>query len=138
MQCAQKYPAKHFSIKNKSSDWGVQSGFIISLDELTFLSKIGLKDNETQTEKINLLCKKFSIKLNKNNKDNKINSVSLKLKNNETILKITNEHFFFLLVNMEKFGIIDAEFFLDEIFVKCCQPKNKKKRDSTLFRKRKK
>ncbi|WJG70414.1 anthrax toxin-like adenylyl cyclase domain-containing protein [Spiroplasma ixodetis] len=122
----QKYPTKSSSIKNKSSDWGIQSGFIVALDELTFLSKIGLKDNETQTEKIHLLCKKFSIKLNKNNKDNKINPVSLKLKNNETILKITNEHFFFLLVNMEKFGIIDAEFFLDKIFVKCCQPKNKK------------
>ncbi|WP_458257930.1 anthrax toxin-like adenylyl cyclase domain-containing protein [Spiroplasma endosymbiont of Dactylopius coccus] len=53
----QKYPTKSSSIKNKSSDWGIQSGFIVALDELAFLSKIGLKDNETQTEKINLLCK---------------------------------------------------------------------------------
>lgn len=39
----QKYPTKHFSIKNKSSDWGIQSVFIISFNELTFLSKLGLK-----------------------------------------------------------------------------------------------
>lgn len=124
----QKYPTKHFSIKNKSSDWGIQSGFIISLTELTFLSKIGLKNNETQVEIITTLCKKFSIKLDKNNQNNnKINSDSLQLTKNETILKITGEHFSKLLLLEKSIGIIDLYFSLENtIFVQCLQPKNKK------------
>lgn len=122
----QKYPTKSMDIKNKSSDWGIQAGFVISLAELTFLNKNGLEKNETQIEKLNLLCNKFSIKLDKNNQDNnKISPTFLNLKENETILTIDKKHFNYLISD-KKYGIIEFEIYSEKIiFVKCSQPKNK-------------
>lgn len=124
-----KYPTKHFSIKNKSSDWGVQSGFIVSLPELSFLSKTGFKVNETQATFIMTLCKNFSIKLDKNNiANNKIKLSSLQLKENETILTLTVKHFQYLVTIKEKIGISEYKYAVDNnVFVKCFQPKNEKK-----------
>lgn len=124
----QKFPTKPSNIKNKSSDWGIQAGFVISLAELTFLNKKGLAENETQIEKINLICDKFLIKLDKNNQNNnKLNSSFLHIKEDETVLTINKKHWDFLNDNKKKFGIIEFQIFLEEsIFVHCCQPKNRK------------
>lgn len=123
----QKYPTKYSYIKNKSSDWGIQNGFVISLAELTFLSKEGLTENETQIEKLTLLCNKFSIKLDKNNQDNnKISLISLRLKEDETILTINIDHFQYLISDKEKNGIVEFENISEEnIFIKFYQPENK-------------
>ena len=120
----QGYPTKGFGIKNKSSDWGIQAGFIISTPELTFLNKNGLKENVNVNDKITTLCQKFLIKLDVNNpKNNKINTSSIRLK--ETILTITNKHLEYLLKNKEKYGITEIEYYSNKnIFIRCHQVKN--------------
>lgn len=123
---SQGYPTKGFDIKNKSSDWGIQAGFIISRDELTFLNKNGLNKNENVNDRIATLCEKFLIKLDVNNpKNNKINTDIIGLEKNEIILTITIGHLEYLIKNKRKYGITEIEYCSNKnIFIRCHQIKN--------------